>query len=396
MIKTSDFKTKTMCVDRKNPITDGDWLVAMDVGYSGVKGMSPNKVYCFPAYAKKSTGQMISLGKDDGSGIQYKDANTGTVWLVGEAGYDSLDTSDTKDSVNALFGRNRYFSEMFLVIARVGIAIGMIENEYGNSLGKKLTIQTGLPPAYAKADTPLIKEALSGVHDFSVKIGNSKWINFNFTLSESDIKVIPQPMGTLMSVSSLMDGTPVPEAAKYFKKKVLIFDGGFGTLDDFDISGGRVVNVETFDDLGMKRVMKETTDRIFEIYHTEIPIVAMQKYLGDGFIRSFNRKKHATTQEPFADILEKASKEICHEALARMDNIYNNFINHDYFIITGGTGEAWYPMIKDYFKDMSTLKIVPGNQNDNLPYTFSNVRGYYIQALMHLKALARINKKAGV
>ena len=397
MIDTKDFKTKTVCIERKNPSVESVYPVAIDIGYSAVKGMSPNKVYSFPSYAKQTNAQILSLGGTnvDSNSIQYKDGVTGATWLVGEAGINSLDSDDTNDSVNSLFGRNRYFSSMFLVIARVGIAMGLLPNSHGGYTDKKkIAIQTGLPPAYMKADEPLIKEALAGQHIFSIKIGNQKWVNFDFTLSENDIKVIPQPMGTLMSVSSLMDGTPVPEAAKYFSKKVHILDGGFGTMDDIDINNGQVINAETFTDFGMKRVMKETSEEIFARYHTDIPVIAMQKYLEDGMIRHFDRKRRALKQVSFTDILETANRNVCMEALNKIDNIYNNFIYHDYFIVAGGTGEAWYPIIRDYFKDMGTLKVIPGNQNDTLPYTFSNVRGYYIVLLKNLQAYERMSKKA--
>lgn len=391
MINTCDFKTKNCCIDRKNEMVDGYWGMAIDIGYSGVKGFSPNKVFCFPAYARKTDQEVLSIGNVNNDCIQYRDDETKAVWVVGASAIEMLDVSDTRDSVNAVFGRNRYFSEMFLVIARTSIAIGMMDNEYGNSKGKKLVIQTGLPPAYLRSDTPLIKEALAGTHKFSIKIGNSKWINYDFTLAENSIWIMPQPMGSLVSVSSNSDGSHIPEAAQYFNKKMLIFDPGFGTLDIFNINRGRIDSYETFDDLGMKRVMIETTNTIFEYYHTEIPVLALQKFLDEGTIRCFDRKAHKATKRPFGEILEKKSKEVCQEALARIDNIYNNFIDHDFFVVTGGTGEAWYPYIKEYFKDMDTLHIIPGNQNDNLPYVFSNVRGYYLFLLTNLRHSKAIN-----
>ena len=48
-----------------------------------------------------------------------------------------------------------------------------------------------------------------------------------------------------------------------------------------------------------------------------------------------------------------------------------------YLVVTGGTGEAWWYMIKDEFKGLKTLTVLSGNENSELPFTFSNVRGYY-------------------
>jgi plasmid segregation protein ParM len=59
--------------------------------------------------------------------------------------------------------------------------------------------------------------------------------------------------------------------------------------------------------------------------------------------------------------------------------------DHDYLVVTGGTGAAWNAYIKDYYKGLSNLTIIAGNQNDNIPYIFSNVRGYYMYLVSKLK-----------
>ena len=57
----------------------------------------------------------------------------------------------------------------------------------------------------------------------------------------------------------------------------------------------------------MKRVLQETSDMIFEKYHVEIPVAAMQKYLATGtiIVSKLNRKKAelSSKEEPFGDIL---------------------------------------------------------------------------------------------
>ena len=385
MINTSNFKTKTISLQRKNVMVEGSWGIALDIGYSAVKGISPNSVYSFPSYAKKIANDSIVFGTPAPTDIQYKDTLTGETWAVGAFAQDMIETDDSNDSIAGLYGRNRYFSPMFKVIARVGLALGMIKNEYGDPEGKNLVLQTGLPPAYVKQDTELLREALSGEHEFEVKIGGNPWRKFNFVLPEENIRVMPQPMGTLLSISTDNQGRLIPESKKYFGSKVLIFDPGFGTLDVFNISSRHVDSYETFDNLGMKRVIKETADGIFDKYKVEITIPAMQKFLQEGNITTFNRKEHKTKKEPFGDILEDASKKVCEEALQQICSIYNDLIDHQYFVITGGTGAAWKDTIKDFFAGMETLTVIEGNQNDNLPYIFSNVRGYYMYQYSKLK-----------
>ena len=393
MIETSNFKTKTIMLKRKNEMVDDAWGVALDIGYSSVKGFSPNSIYCFPSYARKITNDSVAFGAPNYNDIQYRDSATGEVWAVGATAQDMITSDDSNDSIAGLYGRNRYFSPMFKVIARVGLALGMTANDFGSPEGKNLVLQTGLPPAYLKSDTDLLKEALSGMHDFEVKIGNKPWVSYSFNLPEENIGVMAQPMGTLLSIATDNRGKLIHEGKKYFSSGVLIFDPGFGTLDVFNIRNRYIESYETFDNLGMKRVLKETTDGIFKKYETEITIPAMQKYLEDGFVKVTTREKGSNrrkvTKEPFADILEESSKKICLEALDIIDTIYNNLVDHDYLVITGGTGAAWKDIIMDRFADIETLTIIEGNQNDNLPYIFSNVRGYYMYQYSKLKQINR-------
>lgn len=376
-------------LERENASAEQSWGIALDIGYSAVKGFSPNAVYCFPSYARKIVAERLTLGVSNKEEIIYRDDETNEIWSVGAYAQEMITTDESKDSVNALYGRNRYFSPMFTVIARVGLALGMRNNEFGSPTGKNLVVQTGLPPAYLKTDTELIKEALSGEHKFSIKVGGGDWIEFKFNLPQENIRVMAQPMGTLLSIATDNSGKFIPEAKKYFASNMLIFDPGFGTLDIFNIRNRLIESYETFDDLGMKRVMKETSDLIFKTYNTEIPVPAMQKFLATGEITVKNRKLRKTTREPFGDILEKCSQKICEEALARTEDIFNCLFDHDYLVITGGTGAAWSETIKEHFAEMETLTIIPGNQNDTLPYTFSNVRGYYMYLLSKLRQIER-------
>lgn len=391
-MSAKDFRTRTLFLKRKNESIEKIWGVAIDIGYSAVKGFSPNSVYCFPSYATKLTTAQLNLGRSSNEEIQYKDEK-GDIWIVGAEAQEMLKTNDSKDSMAALYGRNRYFSPMFTVISRVGMAMGMMKNEHGDPNGKTLVIQTGLPPAYLKSDTPLLKEALGGKHEFDIKIGNSNWQHFAFDIPESNIRVMAQPMGTLLSISTDINGRFINEANDYFKSNMIIFDPGFGTLDVFSIKNKNIDSYETFEDLGMKRVLSETSNEIFKKYGVEITVPAMQKCLETGKVKKFIRKERRTEFIDFTDILEDCCQKVCIEALERLDTIYDNMLEQDYFVITGGTGVAWKNIIANYYSGMDGLNLIYGTQNDTLEGIFSNVRGYYMYLLGKLKALERKSLK---
>ena len=377
MIDTKEFRTKTVFVERNNGDLPDVWEIALDIGYSSVKVFSPNMVAMFPSYAKKKNVERGTIGTLPKEFIRYKDLETGEMWLVGQAAQDNIELQDTSDSEAALYGRERYTDPMFAVIARTGLGISMLENEYGVRGDRPICVQTGLPPEYMRGDKRLLVESLSGRHHFSLRLGWKKEVEFDFTIDPENVFVMSQPMGTLFSVAVDSNHQFVPNASDIFEKNTFVFDAGFGTLDPFPIKNHQLQKSETFPDLGMHQILKETCDEIYEKYGQEIPVHAMQRYLDRTTVRCFDQKTFASKDMPFDDILEEASNRICDMALNKIAQIYPLY-EYDYFIITGGTGAAWSKRIKERLKNMETLEIIDGGRNDDLPAVFANARGYYM------------------
>lgn len=381
-----DYATRTVFTNRKNADVNGYWNFAMDIGYSGVKGMSPNKVYCFPSFARIMKGKTLDIGDADPKDILYRD-ETGTVWSVGATAQNNLSARDTDDSNLSLYGRDRYYQPMFLVIARTGMGIGMIENEFGNPNGKIPVLQSGLPPKYLEEDAKYFKDVLAGRHCFDLKIGKNKWQHFDFELTADHIFVTQQPMGSFLGAAIDNEGRLVKQASKLFSSNVLVMDIGFGTLDFFSIRKRQMNDEgESFGELGMKSVLQDLSDSIFKKYNTRIPVHTMQKNLREGYITIFDRKNMKTQRVDFKDMLQESTTKICHAAIEKMISLYNSLIDYDYLLVTGGTGAAWITMIKNYFAGMETLTVLGANQNDDLPYIFANVRGYYVYLAGFLRA----------
>lgn len=374
---SSEFCTKTRMIERKNFMPNQFWGIALDVGYSAVKGMSPNAVYSFPSFAKPSDGKLMDLGEASPDEIQFMD-NDGTLWDVGAAAQSRVKSSDTNDSSQSLFGRNRYYNPMFRVIALTGIGMGMLDNEYGKPGSRKVVIQTGLPPAFLIDDAMSIKDVLKGKHDFRIKVGNREWKRIKFELTEDDIKVMAQPMGSLLSAAMNNDANLIPDAKSYLTSRVLVFDGGFGTLDLFPVISRKIEPAETKTNLGMKAVFEDIIATFQKKYNTTVSMTALQRHLSDGFIPVVNRAKRKTFNIDITDIVRESNAKICQNAMNEVSDIFDYLKDFDYLLVTGGTGAAWYDMIVDNFKDMINLHVISGNQNDNLSHIYSNVRGYYM------------------
>ena len=373
---TRKFRTRTEIIERANGKRDGIWEIALDIGYSAVKCFSPNSIICFPSYAKRVPDDFQFVAGAPASSILYRDLDNGQTWLVGEVAQNTMKSGDTSDSESALYGRERYYSDMYKVIADVGLGLASRSNKYGQpDINDKIVIQTGLPERYMDDESDL-KDALSGSRRFALCVGAGNWETFSFNISTDDIYVMSQPKGTLLSVCIDKNGHFLPEAKEYLSSNVLVFDPGFGTLDLFSISSGAVGPGETYADLGMKRVLQETAKLIKEHYDVVIPVPAMQKYLETGKVRYFDRKKITSKEYDFGELLAVANVQVCEEAINRMINSVN-LVDYEYMIVTGGTGAAWLNIIKDRLSGIDSLRILCGNQNDALPFVYSNVRGYY-------------------
>lgn len=385
MRDTSNFRTKTSFIKRKNVKAEGVWEIAIDIGYSAVKLFSPNIVARFPYYAKRIDDSFTYAGEAPTSSILYRDLETGQMWLVGEKAQDIMSASDTSDSEATIYPRERYYSEMYRVLTNTGLGIGLMSNEYGSRGNDKLVVQTGLPEGYMD-DKEKITNSLAGHHRFALKIANGSWQQFDFELPLENIFVMSQPKGTLFSVCMNTNGTFHANAKKYLSSSVIVFDPGFGTLDIFPILKGTVGHGETYQDLGMKRVLQETSRLIKENFKVDIPVPAMQKYLSTGKVRYVDKKSFpfVSKEYEFGDLLADASSKICQEAIMRMTGAIE-LDDYNYMIVTGGTGAAWFNQIKDIFKDFTTLEVIQGSQNDDLPFVFSNVRGYYYYRYNKLK-----------
>lgn len=341
---TSNFKTKTSFIERNNGRMDGIWEIAIDLGYSAVKLFAPNKISRFPSYAKRVEENFAFAGEVPASSILYRDGATGEVWLVGEYAQNLMSDSDTTDSEASLYGRERYGNTMFRVIAETGLGIGLMGNSEGTPASSdRIVVQTGLPEQYM-GDKEALTDFLAGEHSFSIKIAGKDWEDFHFSISSNDIDVMSQPKGTLFSVCINKDGHFHPDARKYLSSSVIVFDAGFGTLDLFPIRSGAVGKGETYSDLGMKRVLQETSRGIREEFHVDIPVPAMQKYLATGKIRYMDRKNFKSKEYEFGDILSTASSHVCEEAIMRTADVLD-LLDYNYMIITGGTGAAWFNQI---------------------------------------------------
>ncbi len=382
-MNTADFKTKSQILERKMPRIQGNnqhkgkTIIALDGGYSALKGVSPERTFIFPAYAKKIDRELERVGgKVDSLDIQFRNNATGEIWLVGQAAQNFMNSKDLEATTDAsIYTRYRYTSDIYKVIMATGLCIGCI-----GAGDNEIYLQTGLPATYKDADEGKIVASLAGNYNVSLKFGSTEWIDFNFTLPTDHIFVMEQPQGTLCACAYEADGKLSPRGVDILKSNSIIHDVGFGTEDNFAIKSGYKDNHQTYSDTGMRSVFEETLKAVKKTKpFIETKIFELQNFLTTGVLQAFNVDTFSQEQVDFSETLFEKNSQLCDKSIRRLMQDYDNLLGYKYLIITGGTGECRYEQISQMLAGIPSLTVLPGNLNaPDLPFSFSNVIGYYL------------------
>lgn len=386
-MKTIDFKTRTEVVPFRSPEKKDKWVVGIDLGYSGVKGWCSNKYFCFPAYVKAVPDGFSKLTSAADSDILYRN-ESGKIYYVGQLAYDLADAAHMTDDNEELFGSQRFYTESYIIQSEVSTAIGLMANQYGAPGDKEIVIQAGLPPLHLKKGKSEVQAIFQGRHRFSIKLGKQDWKDFDYEISEKNVFVMPQPLGSLISSSVDRDGRTIPNAMKFFRSSIMVFDPGFGTLDLFNVRNGNVVGSNTDPNGGMRRVFELTCDDIYAVYGIALTVPQLQTRLDTGEIKlgeksADSRKRTLKSRTySFENILLENSHKVFDSVVDSLIQVYNIAENYSYILITGGTSDAWMDYIKDAFADADTIKVVAANANDpSISNIYSNARGYFFQRM---------------
>ena len=373
------FNTPQEIIEGKYPVKNF-WIIAVDIGFSSVKGLAPNKRFCFPSYVKKMNSSLMSIDEED---IYYRDKD-GT-YLIGTKAQDLVRADDTNDT-DSSFDRNRYFTKEFVILARTAVAIGLMNNEERGNQGQlRPFVQTGLPAAYLKADAPKIIAAFSQPGTYEIKIGSGKWLQFENTLKSSDINVTSQPAGTLNSILFDDNGEPRKQARQIMEKNIIIADIGFGTFDPYGVVNREKVLEESINNLGMKRVLEVASEYIYKEFNMDIKIPQMRKCMKDGYFKIVDIQQMTSKKIPLDNYIERACKEVATQAATKLYEMAGYFQDYDILVVTGGTGAAWFDYFKEALAGMEDLEIIPGNDGNELPIYYANARGYYMSAYRRLR-----------
>lgn len=396
----TSFKTRAEIGEISMPHVLGNnqykrnFIVALDGGYSSVKGISENTIFCFPSYAKRVNSIDVT-GRLNETDIVLTNNKTGEIWLVGSFAENTMNRSDIQSTTDEnLYTRYRYKSDVYRAIMTAGLGVALFRTEIDDNMN--ICLQTGLPSAYVKKDATNLRDVLSGDYDFTLRIGTQSK-HFLFTLHPDNIGIMEQPRGTLANIVYDKEGHLIPKMKNILNANTIILDIGFGTEDIFSIRSGANIKDShntspTYSDTAMKAVFEATVGEINDTYDTEFKVFELQKFLKTGYVPVLDRDSVpiSTKEVEFISILEKNNRLLCEKSIRRLFEEYDNLLDYDYLIVTGGTGESRIKQISEMLCGLPHLSVILGNEADPcISSIYANVRGYYMSMLLKVQKASR-------
>lgn len=348
--------------------------IGLDVGFSSTKIFSIFGFHKFPSVVKKiPKNKLKDIKYPDNNYIIIK-LNERNYYLVGDSVVNR--TSDEITNEDTLFTQNRLNSKENLILNRTGIALALMQDDFSFIENPSIRLCLGLPEKYVETHQQEYIDLLKGHHNFEIKIGNNDWKEIDFSIKEENIYVISQPFGTLLSLASDIKGKIINESLLQ-SGRTLLYDGGFGTIDDFLIENGAIVNSNTDDSLAMKSVFEEIKEEINEQTNENIQVHKLNYYMkqkDERFIWYKGNQKFNI--DP---VVQKSVCNFAQDNIEILESRYRGFNNVDCIVMTGGTGKAFYPYFKMYIPKEIILAEVENSEdpNEDFDCVYANSVGFF-------------------
>ena len=394
--KLQDYAAKTKFNKHRIEIPflskEGIVPIGIDLGYSSTKVYSIFGSFMFPSLPIRA--QQIPSPQSE-KDIMYKDMD-GNVWLVGELALKNLDMMRIQAQPGILYSRRRINSEEFLVLLRVGLFLGLIEDDFGARYKladySKLVIQTGLPVLYFIGDQKKITKCFVGNHKYQIRIGHKEWQTVSIDIEEKNINVMTQPFGPLWALAANQYGEITN--IDLLRKNFLIFDIGHLIANTYHNKHGLKGNNTSWDNLSMLEIIRLVKQKVIkatdgqadflDYFFDRILTLDTQSssfgkiYYGDG-------QSYDITNDVF-----KMTEKVAYCAIRELDVIYNYFIDMDMLFLTGGLAKIYYPYFKKHY-DSYDLPVLLAESKDNkdpvnnFDTVSANVIGYFNYLVHQLK-----------
>ena len=327
-------------------------VIGIDVGFGFTKATDGKDFLVF----KSVYGEAVDLQyKEDLLSSPKNDEHlqieiNDTSYFVGElAERQSSSRSFTLD-------QNQFVSSSSKILVLAALSRLLHEPE------QSIRLVVGLPIGHYRQYKNDLAEMLKGVHVFSAIDAQEKQTDFKVTVT--DVRVLPQPIGTVMD--RLLGTQGVPKSQRFATDKIGIIDVGFRTTDYTISDKGRYSERGSLTTRnGISKAFSKIGNKLKEACNIDIEIYRLFEAVDTGSIKIRGK---AYDLKP---ITEKSFKQLATAIAADANTVWADDWDIDAIMITGGGGAVLAPYIESQLEGV----VIPIKQD--LDYRLHNVRGYY-------------------
>ncbi len=321
-------------------------VLGVDIGYGFVKGYDGQNEVVFPS--------VVGIGRDISFQSQlttYKSPLDTLAINYNEKKYFIGDYAIRQSSIPSRsldIKKPEDLNTLLLFLTTLGL--------YSSEEHQQFNVVTGLPTNHILTYQEQLRNILSGEHQVAMNLNGRK---DERQLAVTDMKVIPQPFGTLFNL--VLDNNGAIADHDMSNKVVGICDIGFKTAD-FVVSD----SLEFVDRLSSSSVngMVSAYDIIASMIRSRYKI-DKKDYELDQIVKNKSIKIAGETFD-ISDIISEAYYNLAAKIKTELDSLWD-YRELDSIILTGGGGEALSEYLIPKFNNMTLVQDAQ----------FANVKGFW-------------------
>ncbi len=329
-----------------------DTVIAIDIGFGFTKATDGKDFLVF----KSVYGEAVDL--------QFREQ------LLGESSHDEhiqIEIDETPYFVGELAERqssSRSFTldqNQFISSSSKILALGAL-SKLLHEPKQTINLVVGLPIGHYRQYKESLGKMLRGTHKFSSVQADGTTTDMQVTVE--DVRVLPQPIGTVMD--RLLSSAGVPKSQRFASDKIGIIDVGFRTTDYTISDKGRYSERGSLTTKnGISKAFAKIGTKLKEASNIDVEIYRLFEAVDSGSIKIRGKSYD------LKPITEKAFKQLATAIATDANTVWADDWDIDAIMITGGGGAVLAPYIEKQLEGV----VIPIKQD--LDYRLHNVRGYY-------------------
>lgn len=335
--------------------------VALDPGFDSIKVVANGKAFKFPFAAEETDERKITDYGIRDDFILYRDAS-GSTYRVGQYArellFDNKDSAALDERMKEFYSEKRFISSEFLVGLRTAIALAIANNGMTEDRALDIHLMVTLPHAIRQKYAASIIGNAAGEHHFSIRQGTGPENVYHFNIREDHIHTVSQTIAAILGETSDEQGNIDQEKFFYLSNgPTLVIDGGYYTTGLVVVSrGGSVDDTKTESDtLHAMRNVNEALAEALQDKRPDLKHFVVEYLLQSGGKIKYLEDGAAKTIDLYALRAEKAAM-VCDSLIQHLNQKYNNLLDINYVLVTGGTGAVFFDQLKSFYVDSGILE----------------------------------------